>query len=212
MKAVVIGAWEETGQFLVDKLLEDPNYSKVVIFVAAPTGRQHSKLFEHIIDFTDVDHIKDSIRGDVVFSCFEPSLMGGLSKNEDAEFVFDIPVEFAEAALKNQVNSFVLLSTAGASSKSILFFQRIRGELEENIRRLGFWQYIIFRPGILVHTKDKGGTNRVIFLFFELASRFGILKKYMPLRTEFLAEKLVQAHKMLPSGTSVIENERISRF
>ena len=44
MKALVIGATGSTGEFLVDDLLADNNYTTVTVFVRRPTGKQHPKL------------------------------------------------------------------------------------------------------------------------------------------------------------------------
>ncbi len=54
MKAIVIGATGSTGEFLVDELLADQDYTQVTIFVRRATGKQNPKLVEHIIDFSKI--------------------------------------------------------------------------------------------------------------------------------------------------------------
>ena len=51
MKALIIGATGATGKDLVQILLNDPDYTAVVIFVRRASGITHPKLSEIITDF-----------------------------------------------------------------------------------------------------------------------------------------------------------------
>ncbi|WP_206170774.1 hypothetical protein [Phragmitibacter flavus] len=51
MKALIIGATGATGKDLVQVLLHDPDYTKVVTFVRRPSGQSHPKLTEILTHF-----------------------------------------------------------------------------------------------------------------------------------------------------------------
>lgn len=212
MKAIVIGATGSTGKHLVDTLLEDNDYQNVVILVRKATGRNHSKLIEIITDFSDLEVLRDAVRGDVAFSCLGTTLADAGSKEKQWKIDFDIPALFAQIVKENGINSFVLVSSYGASSKSSVFYSRMKGELEEKIESFLFSQYIVFQPGSLIRegttrTGEKISVNLISFL-----NKLGILRKFKPLSTLLLAQKLAKAPKILPQGKTVITLERIFEF
>ena len=212
MRAIVIGATGSTGKFLVDELLEDAAYTSLTVFVRRSIGKQHPKLTEQIIDFSNIDSCKDLIVGDVLFSCLGTTLKASGSKENQIKIDFDIPATFAKLARENGVPSFVLLSAYGASAQSRVFYSQIKGKLEDKIAELGFPQYIIFKPGLL----SRAGTDRfgekVMDNLLRFANSLGLFRKFRPLPTNLLAKKLAIAPKVLTNGTSVIELDRIFSF
>jgi uncharacterized protein YbjT (DUF2867 family) len=212
MKALIIGATGSTGKFLVDELLADSNYTTVTVFVRKSTGNQHTKLVEQIIDFSKIDHYKDLIAGDVIFSCLGTTLKAAGSKENQKKIDLDIPATFARIARENEVASFVLLSAVGASSKSKVFYSEIKGKLEEKISELNFEQYIIFKPGLLLREGSDRLGEKVMAFVLKTVNAIGLFKKYKPVPTAFLAEKLAKAPKTLPKGKSVIELDEIFDF
>lgn len=212
MKALLIGATGSTGKFLLNELIQDDDYSSVSVFVRRPTGRSHPKLTEYVIDFSNIEQYSENITGDVLFSCLGTTLKAAGSKDKQWEIDFNIPATFAVIARKNRVNSFVLVSSSDASAKSMVFYSKMKGELEIAISELNFGQFIIFKPGPLL----RAGTDRPVEKFMIKALNFfnevGLLKKYKPLPTEMLAMKLAKAPWKLPQGTSVIKLEKIADF
>ena len=212
MKALVIGATGATGKFLTEELLKDRDYTAVAIFVRKPTGRQHPKLTEHLIDFSNVGFYREEIKGDVLFSCLGTTLKAAGSKEEQWKIDFDIPAAFAAIAKENGVHSFVLVSSTGANSKSGVFYSKMKGRLEEKIAEVNFNQYIIFRPGPLLREGSDRAGEKIMAATLCLLNSIGLLRKYKPLPTELLAEKLAKAPKILKDGITVIELEKITAF
>jgi uncharacterized protein YbjT (DUF2867 family) len=212
MKALVIGATGATGKFLTEELLKDKYYTAVAIFVRKPTGRQHPKLTEYVIDFSNVDYYREEIKGDILFSCLGTTLKAAGSKEEQWKIDFDIPAAFAAIAKQNDVHSFVLVSSTGADSKSGVFYSKMKGKLEEKIAELNFNQYIIFKPGPLLREGSDRAGEKIMVKTLRLLNSIGLLRKYKPLPTELLAEKLAKAPKILKDGITVIELEKIVAF
>ena len=96
MKALLIGATGATGHDLTNQLLDDSNYTEVVLFVRRSTGKSHPKLKEYIVDFSKPESFSDIITGDVLFSCLGTTLKTAGSKENQWKIDFDIPVSFAE--------------------------------------------------------------------------------------------------------------------
>ncbi|MFB9080738.1 NAD(P)H-binding protein [Flavobacterium procerum] len=209
MKALVIGATGATGRFLVDELLENQDYTAVAIFVRKPTGRKNPKLVEHVIDFAQIENSKDLVNGDVVFSCLGTTLKDAGSKENQIKIDFDMPLQFAEIAKANGVSSFVLLSAYGASAKSNVFYSQLKGKLEDKIAALNFEQYIVFRPGLLLRPDSDRLGEKISAVILKFANSIGLFRKFKPLPTAVLAQKLAISPKLFPKADSVVELDKI---
>ncbi|WP_343303264.1 NAD(P)H-binding protein [Chitinophaga niabensis] len=212
MKALIIGATGATGKDLVQVLLQDPDYTAVVIFVRRSAGIVHPKLVEITIDFDKLENESNLIKGDVWFSCLGTTMKTAGSREKQWHIDYDIPAKFAEIAKRNGVSKVVLLSAYGASAKSNVFYSKVKGNLEDRITSLAFEQFIIFRPGLLQRKDTDRLGERITAGILELLNCFGLIRKFRPLPTFTLAEKLAKAPKVLTPGLHLIELEKIFSF
>jgi len=212
MKALIIGATGATGKDLVDILLQDPEYKEILLFVRRPIGIIHPKLAQIITDFDDLDPISGQIRGDILFSCLGTTLKAAGSRENQRRIDYEIPLRFAAVARKNGVSKTVLLSAYGASPQSRIFYLKVKGELEESIADLVFDQYIIFKPGTLLRKDSERWSERIAAFILNAMNSLGLLRKFRPLSTLILAEKLAKAPIVLGAGRHVIQLEKIFGF
>ena len=145
LSAIVIGATGATGQELVKLLLKDSNFIKVKIFVRRNPSIQNVKLYTHEIDFSRLNNYKKLINGDVLFSALGTTLNQAGSKKEQYLVDYDYQYEFAKIASQNKIPCYSLVSTVGANNSSHFFYLRTKGELEEEIKKLGFKKTYIFQ-------------------------------------------------------------------
>ena len=209
MKALIIGATGATGKDLVEVLLRDPDYTEVVTLVRKPGGLAHPKLREITTDFEKLEEVADHIRGDVWFSCLGTTLKAAGSKERQWHIDHDIPAKFAEIARRNGVPRAVVLSAYGASPTSRVFYSRVKGQLDEDIAKLGFEQCIIFRPGFLLRKDSDRVMERITALGLKFLNGLGLIRKFRPLPTSLLAEKLAKAPGSFPPGTHILELDKI---
>jgi uncharacterized protein YbjT (DUF2867 family) len=212
MKALIIGATGATGIDLVEVLLKDERYTEVVTFVRRPGTVKHPKVTEIITDFDKPEDVSHAMKGDVLFSCLGTTLKAAGTKANQWHIDYEIPVKFAEVAKANGVTRTVLLSAYGASAKSNVFYSRVKGMLEDHIAGLAFDQYIIFRPGILVRKdSDRAGESITIGILGFL-NRLGLARRFRPLPTAVLAQKLAKAPHALGAGKHIIALEKVFAF
>lgn len=190
MKALIIGATGATGKDLVTQLLADDTYSQVHCFVRKPLTLTHPKLHAHVVDFETPEAWADLLRGDVAFSCLGTTLAAAGSKEAQWRVDYDYQYNFAELCHNNGVPTFVLVSAAGAKAPSKLFYNRMKGQLEDAIKALGFPSLFIFQPSVLVRkgSDRKGeqlGLKMIVFL-----NKLGLFKRYRPMPTDILAQKM----------------------
>lgn len=212
MKALIIGATGATGKDLVNVLLADPHYSEVLIFVRRSSGMVHRKLKEIITDFDKLEEVSEFIHGDILFSCLGTTLKAAGSKDKQWHTDYEIPSKFAEIARRNVVSKIVLLSAYGASPTSKVFYSGVKGQLEETIASFAFDQYIIFRPGLLLRKDTDRIGERISAAFLSFMNKLGLIRKFRPLPTSILAEKMAKAPKILTVGKHLIELDKIFGF
>lgn len=212
MKALIIGATGATGKDLVNILLQDPDYTEVVTFVRKPGGLTHPKLSEKIVDFDRLDDFADTIRGDVWFSCLGTTLKAAGSQEKQWQIDYEIPARFAAIAKKNGVPRAILVSAYGASATSNVFYSKMKGKLEDYIAELAFDQYVIFKPGMLARKDTDRPSEKAVLVVLSAINGLGLFRKFRPLSTSTLAEKLAKAPKTLPEGIHFLELNKIFDF
>lgn len=212
MRALIIGATGATGRDLVDVLLRDAAYTHVAIFVRKSTGRSHPKLIEVVTDFDNLESVSEHIKGDVWFSCLGTTLKSAGSKEKQWDIDYEIPLKFAEIARRNSVRSLVLLSAYAATANSRVFYSSMKGKLEDALDKLGFDPYIIFRPGLLLRKDTDRLGEKISGVLLKALNSIGLVRKFRPLPTEVLAEKLAKAGKVVERGKVVVELEEVFRF
>lgn len=209
MKGLIIGATGATGKDLLAKLLEDDTYSEVHCFVRKPMSISHPKLHAHVVDFDTPEAWADLLHGDVAFSCLGTTLAVAGSKDAQWRVDYDYQYAFAEHCKNNGVPTFVLVSAAGAKAQSKLFYNRMKGALEEAVKKLNFPRLLIFQPSILIRSNnDRSGENFTVKAF-RFLNKLGILKRYRPMPTKILAEKMLSAVYNSPRGTFTIALNKI---
>lgn len=68
---------------------------------------------------------------------------------------YDLNLALATAALKAGSKILVLISTNGANATSIIPYSKMKGELEDTVKELGFEHTIILRPGLIVGKREE---------------------------------------------------------
>lgn len=209
MKALIIGATGATGKQLVAKLLEDNTFTEVHVFIRKPLGTQHNKLQTHIVDFDTPEDWAYLVRGNVAFACLGTTIKQAGSQEAQRKVDFDYQLNFAKKAKANGVSTFVLVSSYGAKAQSRIFYSRIKGELEEAVKKLNFDKNVILQPSILDRgVYDRIGENIGLKLIKTL-NRIGLFKRYRPMPTAILAEKMIKLAKIAQQGMQTVTLDSI---
>lgn len=212
MKALVIGATGATGKDLINLLLQDQDFDEIKVFVRKPIDIQNDKLKVHVVDFEKPEQWKDEVKGDVAFSCLGTTLKAAGSKEAQRKVDFDYQYEFAKAAKENNVEDYILVSSYGADPKSKIFYSRMKGELEDAVKKLHFTKITIFKPGML-ERKDSDRPGEVLgSRIIKFANRLGLLESQKPLPTNVLAKAMINSSKIKSNGYSSIKLGNIFCF
>ena len=193
MKAIVIGATGATGKSLLSLLATSSEVESIDCFGRRHPDFTHQKLNSHQIDFSHPDDWREKVQGDVLFACLGTTLKAAGSKEAQWAIDYEANLEFAKAARQNGVNALVLISASGANSASRLFYQRMKGELEQAIIALNFPPLIISRPPLLIRPNSDRLGEKIAERIFRVLNRIGMLKSQRPLAVEKLAQAMLKA-------------------
>ncbi|WP_063068190.1 NAD(P)H-binding protein [Neisseria flavescens] len=193
MKMIVIGATGATGKSLLPLLAAHSEIERIDCFGRRHPDFSHQKLNSHQIDFSKPDNWREEVQGDVLFACLGTTLKAAGSKEAQWAIDYEANLEFAKVARQNGVNALVLVSASGANSASRLFYQRMKGELEQAIIALNFPRLIIFRPPLLIRPNSDRLGEKMAERIFRVLNRIGMLKNQRPLAVEKLAQAMLKA-------------------
>jgi uncharacterized protein YbjT (DUF2867 family) len=189
--------WKLPGSFLGENLLNALPAHRVAIFVRRSTGITNKKLQEFIIDFKEVEEFKDAISGDVLFSCLGTTLKQAGSKEAQYEVDFTYQYQFAKFASENGVPEYILVSSTSADPNSIFFYSRIKGELEEAVKKLEFKRIVIMQPSVLAgdREKERAGEKWGAALINTAGKILPFLKKYRSIQGSTVASAMIALAK-----------------
>lgn len=192
--AIVIGATGLVGGQLLLQLLKDKRFEKVVVLARKSTHITHEKLEEHVVDFDASDSWKKLITGDVLYSAMGTTLRAAGSKEAQYKVDYTYQYQVAKIAAANNVKEYVLVSAAGSSPDSKIFYSKMKGELERDIKKLPFETIHIIRPGMLAgHRREaRTGENIGVSVMNFIAMIPG-LSKLKPIQGKEVAQAMINA-------------------
>jgi uncharacterized protein YbjT (DUF2867 family) len=154
MKLLLVGATGLVGRHVLTLALADPRVEAVV----APTRREltaHPKLFSPQVDFDQLPQHADWWQADAVVCALGTTMRTAGSKEAFRRVDCDYPLTVARLARAHGTPTYVLNSAIGADASSRLFYNRVKGELEQALSGQGFESLTFVRPGLIGGHRDE---------------------------------------------------------
>jgi len=194
--AVVAGATGLVGRAVLAALLADKHTSAVHSLGRRTLPLTHPKLTQHIVDFAALPELPQI---DDVFICLGTTIKVAGSQAAFRAVDYEAVVAVAQMGLARGATKLGVVSAMGADAKSRVFYNRVKGEVEDAIAQLGYASVSIVRPSLLVG--DRGPLNqperpgeRIGLMVSKLLKPL-IPSNYLPVQAEDVAAGLVQAVK-----------------
>ena len=147
--------------------------------------------------------------GDVLFSCLGTTIKAAGS--QDAQWKVDYTYQFeaARQARANGVEKLVLVSSVGADSRSKIFYSRMKGQLDDDVVKLGFPGCFILRPSSLIRKgSDRFGEKAGVVILKGL-NAIGLLRSWKPMPTEAVAASMIRLAKGGTTGLRILTSQEI---
>jgi uncharacterized protein YbjT (DUF2867 family) len=156
--ALVAGATGLVGRECVRLLSNDNVVTEVRAVVRRPLPPDSAgpRVRECRTDFDQLPYHPEWFEVDWVFCALGMTMRQAASREAFRRVDYEYPLIIAKAALERGASHLLLVSALGANAHSAIFYFRIKGELEEAVRALGYRSVTITRPSILIGHRQIG--------------------------------------------------------
>jgi uncharacterized protein YbjT (DUF2867 family) len=207
---LVLGATGLVGGEVVRQLLTDPTVGRVVAATRRPLARvdRPDKLRNVVVDFDRLADAAGLFDIDQIICALGTTIKQAGSQEAFRHVDYELPLAAARLGVEHGVKDFLLVSALGASAASRVFYNRVKGDLEDALRLLPYRSLTIARPSLLVGDRTKRRPGE------EVGKRLGWLVpgRYKPIRASRVAAALVAAARHAEPGMRIIESHELQRF
>ena len=194
--SVIIGATGAVGKEILKEILADNFYNKVYILGRESIGKlgDEERLTKIIVDFENLNFDTSILEDADVFASLGTTIKIAGSKENQRKIDVDYTVNFSKLC-EGKVRSFNVVSAIGANSKSKNFYNSLKGELEDKLKKMNLGVLRIFQPSLLISRRDDNRFLEEIFMKVAPIFQFvlkGKIKKYSPIEVSLLGKVLVR--------------------
>lgn len=204
---MLAGATGLVGGECLRQLLGSPRYGRVVVVTrrALDPAQRHDKLHEVVVEFAGLGDVKAQLRGDHVFCALGTTLRKAGSQQRFREVDHEYPLRLAQLTLRNGARHFSVVSALGASRSSPFFYSRVKGEMEEGLRQMGWPSLAILRPSVIAGERAEGRPLEQLGAhLLRLAPA-----TWRPVAARDIAAAMIATALREPPGVTVIESRDI---
>src|SRR5580692_6810454 len=156
MKVLILGATGLVGRSALAQALARSAVTQVIALTRKPLATQ-DKLMNPVAP--ELERLLPKVatwRPDAAICATGTTIKKAGSKEAFRSVDHDLPLSFARLAHQAGTQNFALVSAIGASVDSSFFYARVKGELERDVREVGFRSLTILRPSIIEGERDEG--------------------------------------------------------
>jgi uncharacterized protein YbjT (DUF2867 family) len=214
-KAIIAGATGLVGSELLGFLLKSRDYDSVFALVRKPTKTHHPKLKEIVFDFNNSASYKNLPKSDEMFCCLGTTIKTAGSEAAFKKVDFEYPMLLAEAGKSNGIKAFHVITALGADANSPMFYNKVKGQLEEALKKLNFEQLYIYQPSLLVGNRSENRLGEKIAIqvmpIFEFLM-LGPMKKYRSIKVEDVAKGIINTAENEHKKLKIILSDEIQNL
>jgi uncharacterized protein YbjT (DUF2867 family) len=147
-RVLIVGATGLVGTLALAQALADQRVSRVIALTRRPIAPA-DKLQNVVVDFADLPVTAEYWSVDGVICALGTTRAQTSSPDLYRQIDHDYPLAVARLARTHGATRFALTSSLGADAHSRFAYPRIKGELEDALKALGFPSLTIIRPSVL---------------------------------------------------------------
>ena len=212
--ALVFGSSGLVGQQLVQQLIQNNSYQKIKLFVRKKNNIQNPKIEIIETKFDNLEILSPEIKGDDCFFCIGTTKKNSPDKTEYQKVELDLPKKIANLSKKNDIQTFIFISSGYANSKSSGDYLKFKGLVEEELMSLEFNNLGILRPSFLVgNRKEKRIGEKIGIIIFKILSPLmvGPLKRMKPIHVKTVAGAMIKIAQLELKQT-IFESDEIVKL
>lgn len=211
-RAIIAGASGAVGKELLNFLLESSLFDEVLVLLRKPLKIKHPKLHSQVFDFSKEEEYELLPSAEQVFCCLGTTIKKAGSQENFKKVDFLYPYLLAKYTKENNSKAFHVVTALGSNSKSTIFYNKVKGELEDALWKLKVPKLFIYQPSLLLSKREESRPGEKIASFVMQASSFlflGPLKKYKAIRVEDVAKAMIHVAESNSFKSKIILSDEI---
>jgi uncharacterized protein YbjT (DUF2867 family) len=157
------------------------------------------------VDFDRLTSYPELFVVDQIICAIGTTLRQTPSRERYREIDYGYPLTAARLGKEHGAHHYLVVSAVGANSRSRLFYNRLKGEVEDDLTAVGFRSLSIARPSVLIGERSEARRSE------KLAWKLAPLtpRKYKPVPAANVSRALVDAARKDLPGKRIITNEEM---
>ena len=190
-KITLIGSTGFIGtHFLVEISPEDFQIVKAITRRRIPNLENKDCIKQSVHDFSDLEKMRQDLKTDVLISALGTTIQKVGSKDDCMKIDHELPLEISRIAKEEGCKTVILISSKGANSISKIFYIRVKGLLEESLEKIGFEEFHILRPSLLLGKRNETRPAENIYKLIMDHLSFLIPWGYKPIHASIIARTI----------------------
>ncbi len=214
-KALIVGATGLIGEQLLGLLAESDKYSQITVLSRRNIDYPQPKVKVEVVNFESLNPEADFWEADDIFCCLGTTMKTAGSKEAFRQVDYEYPLRVAQLSKNKGANGYHIVSALGADPSSSVFYNKVKGEIEESINSIGFDEYHIYRPSLLFGDRKEFRFGEKLGIYFAKAIGFlmvGPLKKYRGIHSAKVAKAMFANAQKSESGYFIHESAEMQKY
>lgn len=194
--AVVAGASGLVGRELLVRLTRTSAYGRVIALTRRPLELEHPRLVAAPARFDALDDVLAPLlaRSTVdAYCCLGTTIRAAGSQQAFRRVDHDLVLAFARWAVSVPASRLVVVSALGADAKSRAFYNRVKGETEDDLRAVAGSSLVLLRPSLLDGPRAERRWGESLALAMTRPVRSWLPASFRPVAVEDVAQSMIDA-------------------
>ena len=213
-KAIIIGATGLVGLALIEQLLSSDDFESITVVVRKKTDKldAYTKVTQFVLEDFLLLNDEDVNGFTHAFSCLGSTIKQAGSKDKFYAIDYEINAHFADLVQDKNIH-LLIVSALGANANSPIFYNKVKGQLEDYLKKLSIYKLSIFQPSLLIGKRSEvrllEDTAQTLFKLVEKTWTKPF--KYKPISAEQLAHTMVIAAQTQSAAFKLYDNLAIQQ-
>lgn len=156
---LIAGATGLVGSEVIAQLLASSDAGKIWLLGRRPIESSDKRIQNIIYDFQGEPAFKDKPRSPIAICTLGTTIKQAGSQEAFRRVDFDYVLKFAEVAKAQGARSLHVVTAHGAAKNSMIFYNKVKGEIEEALKTVGIPSVHIYRPSLLIGNRKEHRTG-----------------------------------------------------
>jgi uncharacterized protein YbjT (DUF2867 family) len=196
--ALLAGATDLVGNHCLKQLLEDDDFESIKIITRKPMNIVHHKLIEITVDFDELEDYRLQMEATHTFCALGTTIKKAGSQAAFRKVDYEYPLKLAKVVHSMGCTSFTIVTAIGANPYSFIFYNKVKGEVERELSKIGFKSLHIIQPSLLMGERPEARFGEEMAQkFFSLTQPLfiGPLKKVAAIEGAQVAKAMIHFAK-----------------